>query len=240
MNTNNWKLDLFSALDSAHSVKTVMNASLEAVRLFGFDFCGWRANTPPKKENSSKDVVAFNAVEDRALVKITNGDCNYAPVPRHCAVSQAPISWRGTTDEDVFFQAPDVLEEYYGTGHHSGWAISTAAHDGQKGIFFVESQSILSPDDMWNAEQHMQWVSAAAYIRMGELKKSSLDHYVSPDEIALLRKLYWHNASINNVLEDSDINAIRLFSMLDDLRKKFGCDSVHALIVHALFLGLID
>ena len=239
MNSNNWKLDLFSALDSASSIGMVMDVSLKAVRPFGFDFCGWRSNTCPTKRSNNTGVVAFNAVKDKALEKIANGDCDRAPVPRHCAISHAPISWRGTTDEDIFLQAPDVLEEYYSTGHYSGWAISTAVHDGQKGIFFVESQNILSPTEILYAEQHMRWVSAAAYVRMCELKQASVNQYVSIDETIILRKLYWHNASINEVLVNSGISAIKLFHMIENLCNKFGCNSVHALLAHALFLGLI-
>ncbi len=233
MNTNNWKLDLFSALDSASSIKTIMDASLEAVRPFGFDFCGWRTNAQPAKKSSSNGVVAFNAIEDKALEKIANGDCDYAPVPRHCAISQVPISWRGTTEEDIFLQSPSLWEEYYSTGHRSGWAISTAAQEGGKGIFFVESKNILSPQEMWHAEQHMQWVSAAAYVRLDEIKTVSLDLYVSPTEKDILRLLYYFDTSVEKVVDATHMEVAFVVEIINGLRKKFGCESLYSLVASA-------
>lgn len=217
-----------------------MDASLAAVRPFGFDFCGWRTNPFAEKNNKDSDVVAFNTVEDKALEKISRGEYDKAPVPRHCAHSQSPIAWRGTTEEDIFFQCPTLLEEYYGTGHRSGWAISTAAHECGKGIFFVESKNILSLKEIMLAEQHMLWVSAAAYIRLEEVKKSSSELSISLFERDILKKLYQYNASLKEMLLDSRVNAVHIISVVDNLRNKFGCNSLHSLVAHALFLGLIE
>lgn len=240
MNTNNWKLDLFSALDAAHSIKTIMGASLDAVRPFGFDFCGWRTSPPLEKEYNDTNGIAFNAVEDKALEKIVKGDCDAGPIPRHCALSPDPIAWRGTTEDDIFLRSPTLWEEYYGTGHRSGWAISTVAPEGERGIFFVESKNILTSQEMWQAEQHMQWVSAAAYIRLQEIKDISSGFNISQLEINILKRLYHYNASIKKMVELDGVDAGRVIRVIKQLQQTFGCNSLHSLIAHALFMGIID
>lgn len=238
MNTNNWKLDLFSALDTAHSIKAIMNTSLEAVRPLGFDFCGWRTQSIPPVIRGN-EVIAFNAVEDAALEHITQGVYDQAPVPQHCMTSSLPIAWQGTTKGDLFLQSPTLWEEYYSTGHRAGWAISTQAHEGSKGIFFVESKNILSPQELCQAEQHMLWVSAAAYIKIDELKEAT--HLkISPDEKIILELLYQYNASLKLMLLNSDMNLAYVVNIIKNLRKKFDCIGLHSLVVQALFLGIIN
>ena len=239
MNINNWKLDLFSALDAAHSVHTIMKASLNAIRPFGFDFCGWRTNTQYSSMYQPSRVVAFNAIEDQALKKIAEGECDSAPVPRHCARSDAPIVWRGSTDDLIFLQSPTLWEDYYSTGHRGGWAVATTSYNGEKGIFFVESQNVLSPAEMYYAEQHMRWVSAAAYVRVEELQHESKAMRLTPQERKLLQQLYQHNASIPLLLCHCVLSKAYVYYMINRLYKKTGCNNVHSLIAHALFLGWI-
>lgn len=239
MNTNNWKLDLFTSLDSAHSIQSVMSASLEAIRPFGFDFCGWRTDLPTADCAKESGITVLNAVEDEVYDTIIKGDYEEGPIPRHCAHSLCPISWQGTFDDDVFMRSPKLMEAYYGLGHRGGWAITTIASDGTRGMFYVESRNILSSSEMYHAEQHMQWVSSATYMRAIELKSAS-EIALSHTEKEIIKELYRANGSIAKVAQTSRLSTQTIISAVKKMKKKFSCNDVYSLISSAVFLGLIE
>ena len=239
MNDNNWKLDLFSALDKAYSVNHAVNVALDIVRPLGFSFCGWRTNdVVPYQQDVNPHIVAFNTTADEALANMTKGIYDQAPVPRHCAASKAPITWHGTMDEAVFLQSPGLWEEYYAMGRRSGWAVATLESDGRKGIFFVESQENLSPNDMKHIERHLQWVSAATHIRINELNLMA-NLKLSPIELEVLKNLFKYDASLTKVLDNNKMNKHDIVNVVHGLKIKLGCDNLHSLVAYAVFLGVI-
>lgn len=239
MNTNNWKLDLFTSLDSAHSLQSIMSASLAAIQPFGFDFCGWRTDLPMEGCPKESGITVLNAVEDAVYDTTANGGYQNAPVPRHCAHSLTPISWRGTVDDEVFIQSPEIMEEYFGLGHRGGWAIATTSADSTRGMFFVESRNILSSSEVSYAEQHMQWVSSATYMRIEELKQASTIS-LSHTENKIIKELYKANGSILKVAEKYQLNTEKIAVVIEAMKKKFKCKDIYSLISSAMLLGFID
>lgn len=234
MNTNNWKLDLFSSLDSSSSFQSILNAALGAIRSFGFDFCGWRTMPTEKSAN----IVAINTIEDEVYTTLINGGYEEGPIPCHCAHSMTPISWRGTSDDEVFQQSPKIMEEYYGLGHKGGWAITTMSLDGTKGMFYVESQHPLTSSEVYYAEQHMQWVSAATYMRILEIKDAS-QIVLSNKEKYFLETFCNNNGNLIKTAEQMKINISLASYYINDLKKRFECNDVYSLISRAIFLRLI-
>ncbi|WP_414502620.1 autoinducer binding domain-containing protein [Zymobacter sp. IVIA_5232.4 C2] len=239
MNTNNWKIDLFTSLDSAHSFQSVMRAALNAIRPFGFDYCGWRTDLPLEGKIKHSGITALNAVEDEVYCTVVRGGYEKGPIPRHCAYSTTPISWQGTFEDDMFMQSPELMEAYYGLGHRGGWAITTIAPDGTRGMFYVESQHTLSQSDLYHAEQHMPWVSAAACMKINEIKEE-LPTTVTHKEKELLRVLSETNGSIKKTAEHTGWNINPLISNLKTIKKKLECRDLHSVITRATFLGLIS
>lgn len=239
MNTNNWKIDLFTALDAAHSLQAVMSASLAAIQPFGFDYCGWRTDLPLPGQTKDSGIVTFNAVEDEVYITTVNGGYQNAPVPLHCAHSLDPISWRGTLEDEVALRSPEVMEEYYGLGHKGGWAVATTAPDGIRGMFFVESKNVLSCADMRHAEQHMKWVSAATYMRTVELQSAPLVELTNA-EIDFIKNLIHTTGNLELTACLSKLTPDHSSMIIRSLKKKLECNDLYGIIARATFLRLID
>lgn len=235
MNTNNWKIDLFTALDSAHSLSSVIKVSLAAVRPFGFDFCGWR--TLPSLPD--KSTVALNSIEDEVTKTMVKGGYDQAPVPSHCACSMEPIAWRGTLEDQVFSQCRELIEEYYGFGHRAGWAMATLDREGNRGMFFAESKNILSPQELYCAEQHMKWISSAAYMRISEVRENT-NLTLSQHEKNLLAILSRYGENVINAAEKCKVPLATLLDDIEQLKRKWECQNIYDLISRTMFLGLIE
>ena len=239
MNTNNWKLDLFASLDSADSLQAIMSVSLDAIRPFGFDYCGWRTDLPIPGQAKKSGITVLNAIEDEVYATLANGGYEGGPIPRHCSRSMAPIGWRGSFNEDVFLQSPDVMEEYYGLGHRGGWAIATVAPDGTRGMFYVESRNVFSLSELRHAEQHMQWVSAATCMRLCEIQ--SRGHTAISDiELEVLKQLAYYGSNILKISQRIGKSDAEISHLVDSLKHKLGCTTIYRLISHALFLNIIN
>ena len=239
MNTNNWKLDLFASLDSADSLQAIMSASLDAIRPFGFDYCGWRTDLPIPGQTKKSGITVLNAIEDEVCTTTAKGEYESGPIPQHCARSMLPIGWRGSFDEDVFLRSPNIMEEYYGLGHRGGWAITTMSPDGTRGMFYVESKHILSSSELSYAEQHMQWVSFAAYIRLLETEKNS-NIKISQEESDVLKYLSHNNLDFYKTSLSLGKNILEIVDIIDQIGKKLNCKNIHSIISRAMFLKLID
>lgn len=239
MNTNNWKLDLFSSLDSADSLQSVMSAALNAIQPFGFDFCGWRADLPTADCAKESGITVLNAVEDEVYNTTVNGGYQNAPIPFHCAHSLTPVSWQGTVDDEIFIRSREVAEEYFSLGHRGGWAIATTGSDGDRGMFFIESQHIIPSADLLYAEQHMQWVSAATYMRITELK-STTEISLSRTESEIIKELFKTNGNIFQTADNSKLTLKQVTINIESMMKKFECNNIHSLLARAIFLGFID
>lgn len=234
MNTNNWKIDLFTALDSAHSLSSVIEVSLAAVKPFGFDFCGWR--TLPSRPD--KSTVALNSIEDEVTKTMLKGGYDRAPVPSHCAHSMDPIAWQGTFEDGVFLQCQELIEEYYGFGHRAGWAIATLDKGGSRGMFFVESKNAFSPEELYYAEQHMRWVSSAAYMRISEVKENTCIT-LSQYEKKLLAALAHHGENVIKASEQCKIPLAVFLADVEKLKKQWECQNIYELVSRAMLLGLV-
>ena len=239
MNTNNWKLDLFASLDSADSLQAIMSASLDAIRPFGFDYCSWRTDLPTHPIAKNDTITAFTTVEDEVYATTIKGGYEDGPVPRHCTQSFAPISWRGTFDEDVFKKSPEIMEKYYGLGHKGGWAVATLFPDSTRGMFYVESRNVFSLSEMNYAEQHMQWVSAATCMRLCEIQSK---HHININkfEIEVLKNLAYYGGNIQKVSEKTKKSETEIFYLVESLKDTLGCTSIYGLISYAIFLKIIS
>ena len=239
MNTNNWKLDLFASLDSADSLQAIMSVSLDAIRPFGFDYCSWRTNLPTHQVAKNNGITALTTIEDDVYATTIKGGYESGPIPRHCTQSFAPISWRGTHDEDIFKQSPEIMEDYYGLGHKGGWAVATQFPDGTRGMFYVESRNVFSLSEMHHAEQHMQWVSAATCMRLSEIQSGN-HAAISDPELEVLKQLAYYGGDIPKTSEKIGKSDAEISRIVDSLKHKFGCTTIYGLISHALFLNIIN
>lgn len=235
MNTNVWKLDLFSALDRAHCLQTVMDASVAAVRPFGLDFCTWRlASFAP----IGGQRISITSTNDKAhLIEIARG-YDDSPCSRHCARSLTPFQWLGTTQDYAFKQAPILFEEYYSFGHYAGWAKSINHNHQHYDMFYVESTQPLSTADMHHIDQHMKWVCAATYVRINELPSST--QVVLTDEQRQILCLYaqgYHR--IDDISDVIHRPLIWTQAVLQKALQVLGCSDINMAVARAIFLKLI-
>lgn len=235
MNTNNWKLDLFSTLDAAYSLQAVMDASINAIRPFGFDYCSWRlaSNKAPIGHH-----VSITSTSDKAHQIESARGYDDSPCSRHCSRSSRPFTWLGTTDDEVFKQSPALFEEYYSLGHYAGWAKSVIENDQRYSLFYVESTQPFSSHDMHQIDQHMQWVSAATYVRIHELPAVS-NIQLTSEQCQILRLYaqgYRHLEDIADVMHRPRawINAV-----LKNAMNVLMCRNINMAVARAIFLKLI-
>ena len=235
MNTNNWKLDLFSALDSANSIQSVMDASVAAVRLFGFDFCAWRLAS---EQALYGQHISINSSNDRAHYTECAREYDDTPCSRHCARSSVPFIWLGTTHDAVFNQDPELFEEYYSFGHYGGWAKSIMPEGECYNMFYAESAQPFKSIDIQHVEQHMEWICAATYVRIHELP--SEDTVTLTDEKRQVLLLYVKGC--RNIEEISGVVCRPTYwvnAVLTSAIKLLKCCDINMAIARAIFLKLI-
>ena len=235
MNTNNWKLDLFSALDAANSIQSVMDASVAAVRPFGFDFCAWRLASEKALQGNHVSISSSN--DPVHQTESTRG-YDDTPCSHHCAASSVPFTWLGTTDDAVFKQAPELFEEYYSLGHRAGWAKSMLPDGRCYSMFYAESTLPFTSMHMHYVNQHMEWVYAATYVRINEFPERS--NILLTDEQKKILSLFAQGIKRVNTIADTlhrpenriKIELSKALFLLD-------CTDINTAVARAIFLGLL-
>lgn len=231
-----WQIDLFDGLNNAKNMQDVLDATLKIVRNFGFDLCGWRAKLPLPLNNKHR-YSTLNSNEDKVSEQASNGYYDNAPVPKHCSQSIEPISWCGTTEDRIFIEAPDLIEEYYGSGHRGGWAQSLIESKNMFSLFYADSFSILSKKDIEHVDLKMQFVTTAVLSKMNAFRlRPSIK--LSEKEKEILRwsgdgKTAWEIGQILS-LSNSTIN----FHLRNAMFKLDAPNKTSA-VVRAIYLGLL-
>ena len=230
-----WQVDFFTGLNNAVDMQDVLDVTLKTIKPFGFDFCGWRSKLPLPL--SQRKFSTLRANEDKVSEQEDNGFYDEAPVPKHCALSTKPISWRGTTEDPTFLQAPDIIEEYYGSGHFGGWAQSMIESKNMFSMILVDSTVILDQKDIDNVDLKMQWVTTAVLSKMNQFRLQP-DVKLSEREKEVLRwsgdgKTGWEISQILD-LSQSTIN----FHMRNAMFKLNAPNKTSA-FVKAIYLKLL-
>lgn len=163
-----WQIDFFTGLQNATDMQDVLDVTLKTIKPFGFDFCGWRSKLPLPMTQKRFSILHSN--EDRVSLQENDGFYDEAPVPKHCSQFTTPIAWRGTTQDPTFLQAPNLIEEYYGSGHHGGWAQSLIESKNMFSMIYVDSLNILSQKDLDHVDMKMQWVATAVLSKMNRFR----------------------------------------------------------------------
>ena len=231
---HNWRLDLFSELDSAQDMHAVLQAAIKAIRPFGFENCGWRALLPSSPHHN---FTILNSAEDSFIRKEQDGRYDNAPVPQHCARSMEPIAWQGTTSDSLFMQAPLLWEEFFECGHYGGWAQSLISGEGNFSMLYMDSPHVLYPNDLLHADTNLRWVTAAILCRMDEVKL--LQHVqLAPVEHDILR---WLCDGLNDeqIAERMMIPTCLIQFHLQSAMVKLRTSSRKAAVARAIFLGLL-
>ena len=163
-----WQIDLFTGLENAVDMQDVLDVTLKTIKPFGFDFCGWRSKLPLPLSKRRYSILHSN--EDKLSEQENDGFYDEAPAPKHCARSTEPISWRGTREDPTFLQAPELMEEYYGSGHFGGWAQSIIESKNMFSMIYVDSNVTLLQKDLDNVDLKMQWVAVAVLAKMNKMR----------------------------------------------------------------------
>lgn len=230
-----WQVDLFTGLENATDMQDVLDVTLRTIKPFGFDFCGWRSKLPLPM--TKKRFSILHSIEDKVSMQENDGFYDDAPVPKHCAHSTEPISWRGTTEDPTFLQASDLWEEYYGSGHFGGWAQSMIESKNMFSMILVDSTVVLDQKDIDNVDLKMQWVTTAVLSKMNQFRLQP-NVKLSEREKEVLTwsgdgKTGWEISQILN-LSQSTINFHMRNAML-----KLNAPNKTSAIVKAIYLNLL-
>ena len=168
-----WQIDLYNGLNNATNMQDVIDIALNAVKPLGFDFCGWRSKTPLPL--SRKTNFTIHNTEDKVYQKEHEGgyDEESAPILKHCSSTMNPLMWRGTTDESLFLQAPDLFEEFYGFGHRAGYAQSIIESRKTYSMFWANSSSIFESKDLLSINFKMQWITTSVATTINKIKNDN-------------------------------------------------------------------
>ena len=232
---NNWQIDLFTGLEQATNMQDVLDATLKITKPFGFDYATWRSELPLPL--TQKKTLALSSAEDNAVERVSNGDYDDAPIPKHCSRSMDPIAWRGTTDDDIFLQAPDLWDEYYSWGRYGGWAQSIIESRNMFSIFWVDSSAPITQADIDNVNFELQWVSTAVLSRMNQVRTKS-DITLSLREKEILR---WtgDGKTAEDIARILSLSQSTVNFHLRNAMAKLDTPNKTAAVVRAIYLGLL-
>ena len=230
-----WQIDFFTGLNNSVDMQDVLDITLKTIKPFGFDFCGWRSKLPLPL--SQRKFSTLRANEDKVSEQEDNGFYDEAPVAKHCALSTESISWRGTTEDPTFLQAPNLIEEYYGSGHFGGWAQSMIESKSMFSMLLVDSSVILEQKDIDYVDSKMQFVAIAVLSKMNQFRLQP-NVKLSEREKEVLRwsgegKTVWEIGQILN-LSQATVN----FHMKNAMFKLNASNKAGA-IVKAIYLNLL-
>lgn len=232
---SNWQIDLFSGLEKATNMQDVLDHSLKIIRPFGFDYCGFRALLPLPL--ATKKIMTLNAVEDEVFKKEMEGNYLKAPMSIHCSQSMTPFYWQGSTTDDVFKQAPDIFEEYYGLGHHGGWAQSIIEKRNTYSLFIADSSNIFTLADIHHVNFKMEWVATAVLSKMNLVR-------MNPDITLSVREkeiLQWtgDGKTADQISEILTLSPSTINFHLRNAMRKLEAPNKTTAVVRAIYLGLL-
>lgn len=233
---NNWQVDLFTGLQQSNNIQDVLDTTIKIIRPLGFDFCGLRTSVP--LPISQPKILAFQVDEDQKLFeKTVNGGFEDSPLNRHCARSMTPFAWQGTTSDEVFLQAPDILEDYYAFGHRGGWAQSLVESRRMYSMFWADSRTTFSSQDLESFDFRMQWVATAVLSRMNKVGNDS-NIALSLREKEILR---WtgDGKTADQIAEILTLSHSTVNFHLRNAMKKLDAPNKTAAVVRAIFLKLL-
>ena len=164
-----WQVDLYNGLNNAVDMQDVLDVTLKTVKPLGFDFCGWRSKT--LLPLSRKTNFTLHNTEDEVYRKEKEGgyDEENAPILKHCSTTMTPLLWRGTTDESLFLQAPELFEEFYGFGHRAGYAQSIIESKKIYSVFWANSSNVFKHQELLAIDFKMQWIAMSVLAKMNKM-----------------------------------------------------------------------
>lgn len=168
-----WQIDLYNGLNNAKNMQDVIDVALKTVKTWGFDFCGWRSKNPLPLSKKSNFIL--HNTEDKVYQKEHDDgyDEENAPILRHCSSTMDPLLWKGTTDEPLFLQAPELFEEFYGFGHRAGYAQSIIESKKMYSVFWAHSSNIIASKELSLISPKMEWITTSVISKINQLKYSS-------------------------------------------------------------------
>ena len=233
---SSWQVDLFNRINDSTNMQDVLDSALKTTRNFGFEFCGWRSKLPTPL--SQRRFSVMNSNEDRLTQERENGYYDDAPAVRHCATSNDPFFWNGTTEDEAFLKAPALFEEYYSTGHFAGWAQSVVENRNMFSMFYVDSKFRMTIEDIQHVDLKLQWVATAVLCKMYQIRLQP-DIQLSEREKEVLR---WSGdgktaSEISQILKlsSSTINFHMRSAMF-----KLSAPNKTAAVINAIYLGLLN
>ena len=231
----NWQVDLFTDLTQSSNMQDVLDAALKITKPLGFDYVTWRSALPLPM--TQKRILALSTAEDSAIEKVSNGAYDNAPIPKHCSQSMDPISWLGTTDDWLFKEIPEIMEEYYSWGRYGGWAQSLVESKTMFSMFWVDSSSPVKKEDLNNIDFEMQWISTAVLSRMNQVRTKS-DIKLSLREKEILR---WtgDGKTADEIAQILSLSQSTINFHLRNAMMKLDTPNKTAAVVRAIYLGLL-
>ena len=163
-----WQIDLYNSLNNATDMQDVLDTALKTVKTWGFDYCGFRSKLPIPLAKHRFSALSSN--EDKISKKAENGEYDNSPLRKHCSQSIEPICWGGTSDEPLFQQAPEMWEEYHGSGHLGGWAQSIIEAKNMYSIFLVDTPISLNKEHFEYVDFKLQWIATAVLSIINQMK----------------------------------------------------------------------
>ncbi|WP_414502618.1 helix-turn-helix transcriptional regulator [Zymobacter sp. IVIA_5232.4 C2] len=155
---NDWKLALFTGLSQASGMEDIIDTAAEAVRHHDFDYCGW------------KILLSHPSIRQKVLTVASADEDLYA----HVVDSQASLPssrttlWAGMTRDELYAKAPELVDDDTTPDSvHSRWCHS--ARDTRTGaycVFYANSLSPLSQEQLQRAAADLQWIAAAVHASM--------------------------------------------------------------------------
>ena len=156
MYMNDWKLELFSGLSRAGSMEDVIDTAAAAIRHQGFDYCSWKAMPPHAPTGMLLEVAS---ADEEIYGRILSN-------PSHASVAPSQL-WAGIAENEVRSNAPRLVESF--SDHHSCSSWLYPACDSRTGaysIFYANSSTALSEEQLQQVSPDMQWIAAAVHASM--------------------------------------------------------------------------
>lgn len=164
-----WQVDLYNGLNNAVGMQDVLDTALKAIKPLGFDHVGWRAKLPLPMSKHRFSLLNDN--EDRIYKQRIKGAYDSAPVPKHCSQSTDPILWTGTTEDPTFLQAPDLISEYYSSGHYGGWAQSMIESKNIFSMLYADTNAPIQKRELENVSLKMEWITTSVLTKMNQMRQ---------------------------------------------------------------------
>ena len=232
-----WQIDLFDGLNNATNMQDVLDATVKIIKPFGFDYAGWRTALPIPL--TRRKAMVMNTAEDEMMKKAEDGGYDDGPGVRHCARSMEPIYCRGTTDEPLFFEAPELWEEYYGFGRKACWAQSLIESESIFSMFWVDSTDLMSQKDMDNIHFQMQWVSISVLSKMNQFKNNAANSIALSEREKEVLRWTGDGKTADQISQILNLSHSTVNFHLRKVMHKLDCPNKTNAVIKAIYLGLL-